>query len=133
MVYSYFDFRDIDKQHWHGPVPSLLMQLSAQSGSRCDILSRLHSNHDSGARQPNDDIHTRCLKDMFMLPDQHPTYLIFDALDECSSVSGISTPRKRILQLAKELVGLHIPNLHICVTNRPEVEIQDILEHPTSR
>jgi hypothetical protein len=133
MAYFYFDFRDIDKQHWRDLVPSLLIQLSAQSGPRCDILSDLHSDHDSGARQPNDDILARCLKEMLTLPDQRPIYLIFDALDECSNVSGIPTPRKRVLQLVNELVDLHIPNLHICVTSRPEVDIRDVLEPLTSR
>ena len=60
MAYFDFDFRDINKQHWRDLVSYLFIQLSAQSGPRCDILSRLHSNHDSGARQPNDDILTRC-------------------------------------------------------------------------
>ena len=69
---------------------------------------------------------------MLTLPDQRPIYLIFDALDECSNVSGIPTPRKRVLQLVKELVNLHIPNLHICVTSRPEVDIRDVLEPLTS-
>jgi hypothetical protein len=135
MAYFYFDFRDINKQHWRDLVPSLLMQLSAQSGPRCDILSDLHLNHDSHGRtrQPNDDILTRCLKEMLTLPDQRPIYLIFDALDECSNVSGVPTPRKRVLQLVKELVDLHIPNLHICVTSRPEVDIRDVLEPLTSR
>ena len=132
MAYFYFDFRDINKQHWRDLVPSLLMQLSAQSGPRCDILSRLHSNHDSGTRQPNDEILTRCLKKMLTLPDERPIYLIFDALDECSNISGIPTPRKRVLQLVEELVDLHIPNLHICVTSRPEVDIRDVLEPLTS-
>ena len=70
---------------------------------------------------------------MLTLPDQHPTYLIIDALDECSNISGISTPQKRVLQLVKELVDLHIPNLRICVTSRPEVDIRDVLEPLTSR
>jgi len=70
---------------------------------------------------------------MLTLPDQSPIYLIFDALDECSNVSGIPTPRKRVLQLVKELVDLHIPNLHICVTSRPEVDVRDVLEPLTSR
>src|SRR6266852_1029977 len=126
--YFYFDFRDINKQHWRDLVLSLLIQLSAQSGLCCDILSRLHSNYDSGARQPNDDILMRYLKEMLTIPDQRPIYLIFDALDECSNISGIPTPRKRVLQLIKELVDLHILNLHICVTSRPEVDIRDVLE-----
>ena len=133
MGYFYFDFRDISKQHWRDLVPSLLTQLSSRSGPRCDILSRLHTNHDNGAQQPSDDTLTRCLKEMLTLPDQHPTYLIIDALDECSNISGIPTPRKRVLQLVKELVDLHIPTLRICVTSRPEVDILDVLEPLTSR
>jgi hypothetical protein len=65
---------------------------------------------------------------MLKLLDQRPTYIIMDALDECFNISGIPTSRKRVLQLVKELVDLHIPNLHICVTSRPEVDTQDILE-----
>ena len=133
MAYFYFDFRDISKQHRRDLVPSLLIQLSAHSGPRCDILSRLHSNHDSGARQPSDDILAQCLEEMLTLQDQRPIYLIFDALDECSNFSGIPTPRKRVLQLVEDLVELHIPNVHICVTSRPEVDIRDILEPLTSR
>jgi hypothetical protein len=70
---------------------------------------------------------------MLMLPEQRPIYLIIDALDECSNISGIPTPRKRVLQLVKELVDLHISNLRICVTSRPEVDIRDVLEPLTSR
>ena len=128
MGYFYFDFRDISKQHWRDLVPSLLTQLSARSDPRCDILSRFYSNHDNGARQPTDDTLTRCLKEMLTLPDQHPIYLIMDALDECSNISGIPSPRDQVLQFVKELVDLHLPNLHICVTSRPEVDIRDVLE-----
>jgi hypothetical protein len=131
--YFYFDFRDVNKQHWRDLVSSLVIQLSAQSAPCCDILSRLHSYHDSGARQPNDDVLTRCLEEMLTLPDQRPIYLIFDALDECSNISGIPTPRKRVLQLVKKVVGLHIKNLHICVTSRSEVDIRDVLEPLASR
>jgi hypothetical protein len=70
MGYFYFDFRDIKKQHWRDLVSSILIQLSEQSGSRCDILSRLHSDHDSGVQQPADDILTRSLKEMLALADQ---------------------------------------------------------------
>ncbi|KAF8494392.1 hypothetical protein F5888DRAFT_655820 [Russula emetica] len=133
MAYFYFDFRNIDKQHWRDLITSLLTQLSSHSGHRCDILSRLYSDHDDGAQQPSDDTLTQCLKEMLKVPDRRPAYLIMDALDECSNVSGIPTSRKRVLQLVKELVDLHIPNLHICVTSRPEVDIRDVLEPLTSR
>jgi hypothetical protein len=133
MAYFYFDFRDIDKQHWRDLVTSLLTQLSSYSGLRCDILSCLYSKHDDGAQQPSDDTLTRCLKEMLTLPDQRPIYLIIDALDECSNTSGIPSHRNRVLQLVKELINLHLPNLHICITSRPEVDIREVLEALTSR
>ena len=133
LAYFYFDFRDILKQHWRDLVPSLLVQLSAQSRPCCDIFSRLHSNHDNGDQQPNDDALKRCLIEMLTVQDRHPIYLIIDALDECPDTSEVPSPRNRILQLLEELAELQIPNLRICVTSRPEFDIRDFLEPLTSR
>jgi hypothetical protein len=133
ILYFYFDFRDINKQHWRDLVPSLLIQLSTQSSPCCDILSRLYSDHDDGAQQPNDDALKRCLIEMLTVPDHHPIYLIMDALDECPDTSEVPSPRNRILRLLKELVDLHHPNIRICVTSRPEFDIRDFLEPLTSR
>jgi hypothetical protein len=132
MAYFYFDFRNVNKQHLHDLITSLLIQLSAHSHPRCDILSRLYEAHDDGKTQPSDIVLVNCLKQMFSLPDQGPIYLVMDALDECSDASGIPSPRERVLQLVKELVELRLPNLHICVTSRPEVDIRDVLEPLTS-
>jgi hypothetical protein len=132
MAYFYFDFRDIKKQHWRDLVPSLLTQLSTQSSPCFDILSRLYSDHKDGAQQPNDDALKRCLIEMLTLRDQHPIYLLMDALDECPDTSEVPSPRNRILQLLEELAELHIPNLRICVTSRPEFDIRDFLEPLTS-
>jgi hypothetical protein len=133
MSYFYFDFRDTNKQNQHDLVRSLLTQLSAHSDSRRDILSRLYSAHDSGTKQPSDDTLMQCLKTMLAHSDQGPTYLIIDALDESPDTSGIPTPRERVLILVKELVELNLPNLHICVTSRPEIDIRDVLDSLTSR
>ncbi|KAI0000832.1 NACHT domain-containing protein [Russula compacta] len=132
ISYFYFDFRDTGKQHLHDLVTSLLTQLSAGSSPRCDILSRLYSAHDSGARQPSDNVLTRSLKEMLTLPGQCPVYLIMDAIDECPNTSGIPSPRERVLQLIKDLINLHLPNFHICVTSRPEIDIRHSLEPLTS-
>ena len=127
MAYFYFDFRNAHKQGLHDLVPSLLTQLSARSSPRCDILSKLYSDHDDGKEQPSDSVLSKSLKDMLALPDQRPIYLIMDALDESPNTSGIPSPRERVLQLLKELVDLRLPNLHICVTSRPEIDIQDVI------
>ena len=133
MAYFYFDFRDINKQHWRDLVPSLLNQLSTQSSLFCDILSQLYIGHGNGAQQPNDDALKRCLIEMLTARDHRPIYLIMDALDECPETSEVMEHRGQILQLLKELVDLHLPNVHICVTSRPEFDIRDFLESLTSR
>ena len=133
IAYFYFDFRDINKQHWRDLVPSLLNQLSSQWSPCCDILSRLYSGHGNGGQQPNDDALKRCLMEMLTLRDHHPIYLIMDALDECPDDSEVPSPRNRILQLLKELVNLHLPSIRICVTSRPEFDVRDFLEPLTSR
>ena len=133
IAYFYFDFRDINKQHWRDLVPSLLTQLSAQSDTCCSILSRFYSDHGKGAQQPKDDALKRCLIEMLTLRDRHPIYLIMDALDECPDTSEVPSPRNRVLQLLEELAELHIPNVRICVTSRPEFDIRDFLEPLTSR
>jgi hypothetical protein len=74
----------------------------------------------------------RCLKEMLTHPDQGPVYLILDALDECPKTSGLPSKRQQILDLIRDLVDLHLLNLHICVTSRPEVDIKDILENLAS-
>jgi hypothetical protein len=133
MAYFYFDFRDTNKQGLHDLVSSLLTQLSACSDPRCDILLNLYLAHDEGKKQPSDSILAECLKKMLTLPDQGPIYLIVDALDESPNSSGIPSPRELVLQLLKELVNLSLPNLHICVTSRPEIDIRNVLEPLTSR
>ena len=135
MAYFYFDFRDIDKQKLQDLLPSLLVQISSRSDHCCYILSQLYSAHDRGERKPNDRGMVECLKEMLRgLKD--PTYLILDALDECPITSGNLSPREEVLKFVDELVGLHLPNLHICVTSRPELDIQAVLEpltaHPVS-
>ena len=127
MAYFYFDFRNVNKQGLNDLVPSLLTQLSARSSPRCDILSKLYSDHDDGKEQPSDSALSESLKEMLALPDQCPIYLIMDALDESPNTSGIPSPRERVLQFLKELVDLRLPNLHICVTSRPEIDIQDVM------
>ena len=132
IAYFYFDFRNANKQSLRDLLPSLLTQISARSSRRCDILSKLYSAHDDGKHQPSDSILTKCLQDMLSLPDQRPIYLIMDALDESPITSGIPSAREKVLQLLKKLVDLGLPNLHICVTSRPEIDIRNAIEPLTS-
>jgi NACHT domain len=132
MAYFYFDFRDVNKQRMRDLVCSLLTQLSAHSVPHCDVLSNLYLAHDKGKSQPSDSDLAKCLKEMLSLPNQDPTYLIIDAIDESPNAPGIPSPRQRVLQFVTELVEIGVPNLHICVTSRPEIDIRKVLEPLTS-
>ena len=62
------------------------------------------------------------------LSRQGPVYLIVDGLDECPNFSGTPSAREEVLELIEELVDLKLPNLHICVASRPEMDIRVVLE-----
>ena len=132
VVYFFFDFRDEEKKHLHNLLHSLLFQFSAHSIPCCDILSRVYSTHGKGTQQPSDKVLVNCLIDILSTTTQHPTYIIVDAIDESPDTSGVDSPRERVLGLIKSLVDLRLPNLHICTTSRPEMDIRNRLEPLTS-
>ena len=127
MAYYYFDFRDTAKQDVRGLLSSLIVQLCAKSDLCYNILSVLYSKHDVGLLLPDDDSLTQCLQEMVRLPGQPAIYIIIDALDECPDSSGPPSPRELVLNLIEDLVELHLPNLRICITSRPETDIEEVL------
>ena len=132
MAYYYCDFRDIKKQDRYGLLSSLVSQLSYKSDSCYEVLCQLYSANASGIGKPDDSALTECIKEMLVLPGQGPIYIIIDALDECPNISGTPSAREEILELVEELVDLKLPNVHLCVTSRPEVDIRTVLEPLTS-
>jgi hypothetical protein len=128
MAYYYFDFRDVKKQHCNSLLSSLLTQLSAQSTPYYDMLSHLYATHDSGIKDPANRTLTQTLYEMLKLAGEAPIYIIIDALDECPNISGMPTPREKVLELVEQLVKLELSNVHICVTSRPEFDIRTVLE-----
>jgi hypothetical protein len=129
VAYHYFDFNEIAKQDCRGLLSSLLVQLCARSHRGYDILSSLHAAHDSGLRQPSESDLIRCLKNVLQLSGGGKVYIIVDALDECPNTSGFpKTARDKVLDIFEDLVDWNIPDLRICVTSRPESDIQIVLE-----
>ena len=127
-AYYYFDFRSKAKQDIRGLLSSLLVQLCAKSDLCSQVLSRLYSTYDNGSRSPEIKALVKCLKNMLELPGQPPIYLIIDALDECPDTSGVVSQRNRVLEFIEDLVGSHLPNLRVCLTSRPEVDILEALK-----
>jgi hypothetical protein len=132
MAYYYFDFRDVKKQDCHGLLSSLILQLSAESDSCHNILSKSYSDHSRGIRKPTINALKNCITDMLSLSGQSPIYIIVDALDECPNLSGTPSAREEVLRVIEELVDLKLPNVHLCVASRPEIDIRMVLEPLTS-
>jgi hypothetical protein len=133
--YFYVDFNDHTKQDARGLLSSLLDQLSTQSNPYFVILSRFHARHNQGGERPCETALSMCLKEMLEFPGQAPVFIVVDALDECPGSSSrspgsrtvVPTPRQSVLKVLKELIELKLENLHLCVTSRHEVDIQDEL------
>jgi hypothetical protein len=132
LAFFYHDFREIQKTDLRGLLSSVLFQLCGQSDSYCDILSDLNLTRRDVAQIVNDEL-VRCLKNVLDDPGQAPVFLIFDALDECPNASAISSPRKEVLTLVKELIDAKLPNLRICVISRLETDIKAALQPLTFR
>jgi hypothetical protein len=132
MAYYYFDFRDVKKQGCYGLLSSLISQLSGESDSCYNVLSQLYSANNRGTRKPSISALKNSMTDMLSLPGQGPVYIIVDALDECPNFSGTPSAREKVLELIEELVELKLPNVHLCVASRPEIDIRMVLEPLTS-
>ena len=132
MAYYYFDFRDVKKQDCYGLLSSLISQLSVESDSCYDVLSKLYSDNSRGTRKPDIDALKKCMADMLSLPGQGTIYIIVDALDECPNFPGSPSAREEVLEIVKELVDLNLPNVHLCVASRPEMDIRSVLEPLTT-
>ena len=128
LAYFFFDFWDKEKQNVRNFLTSLLTQLSAHLNPCRKIISRLYSTHGKGTQQPSIRVLTKCLHEMLIVAAQQPIYIIIDAIDGCPNTSGLPTPRTVLLDLLENLVKRRIPNLHICITSRPEIDIKIVLE-----
>ena len=132
MAYYYFDFRDVEKQDCFGLLSSLISQLAAESDSCYNILSKLYSDNTPGLRKPDVYALKECVTDMLSLPGQAPIYIIVDALDESPKSPGNPSAREEVLKLIEELVKSKLPNLHLCVASRKEIDVQMVLDPLTS-
>jgi hypothetical protein len=128
LAFFYCDFREDEKKDLRGLLSSVLVQLCHQSDSYYRILSNFFSEHANGSRHPSDDALVQCLKDILRVSGQAPVYLIVDGLDECSNTSAMPSPREEVLAFLEDLVDLQLPNVRICVTSRPEIDIKRVLE-----
>ena len=128
LAIYYYDFKEDKKKDLLGLLSSVVFQLCHQSNSYYGIVASFYAKHCDGARSPSDGELVHHLKELMKLPGQAPIFLIVDALDECPDTSVLSSPREKVLILLEDLIDSQLPNLRICVTSRPELDIKRILE-----
>jgi hypothetical protein len=132
LAYFFFDFKDTRKQDARVFLSSILVQLSNRAVSFCGILLEFYLAHQRGSQQPDDRELMECLEKMLKYPRKESISVIIDALDECPDTPGLHSTREKVLELVQTLVGFHPQNLRLCVTSRPEIDIQNVLEPLTS-
>jgi len=127
LAFFYHDFREDQKSDLRGLLSSVLFQFCDQSDSYYNILSKFYSTHRYGAQNPSNNALVRCFEDILKVPGQAPIFLIVDALDECPNTSPMPSHREKALALLEKLIDSQLPNLRICVTSQPEVDIKVVL------
>jgi hypothetical protein len=128
VAYYYFDFKDPRKQDCRGLLSSLLAQLCTRSHHGYETLSNLYKAHENGMRQPSEVDLIQCLKNVLKHPHHGMVYIIVDAVDESPNKPGMPSPREKVLGLVKEVVDLRHPDIRVCITSRPEMDIRSVLE-----
>jgi len=119
IAYFYFDFNDTQKQSPELMIRSLVSQLSQQCVKIPTTLETLFSSCENGQRQPSLD---GLLEVMHYMMQEFPeSYIVLDALDEC-------TDRTELMAILERIAGLKLEGSHILVTSRKERDIESSLE-----
>jgi ankyrin repeat domain-containing protein 50 len=113
-AYFYFDFSDAGKQKVTSMLSSIIAQLSVPVLPA--VVDELYSKCNNGNQQSSQDDLVKTLISLFK--DSYRTYLILDALDECSE-------RKDLLVALRQIIQVTSLQVNVLVTSREE---QDIFE-----
>jgi len=132
VAYYYFDYKDSSKRDLRGLLASLVFQLGGDSVRCWSVLCQLYTKCRNGSDQPSNTALAECLGNMLELPRQLPIFIILDALDECPNTIETPSAREKVLDFLDDLVGSEHANLFICVTSRPEQDIQSVFNSLTS-
>jgi NACHT domain len=121
-AYFYFDFSDAEKQTVSNMLCSFISQLSTTylSGN----VDELYKKCNNGQQRPYVDDLVKTLVSLFS--ESHRTYLIVDAMDECSERPQLLNSLRKITQTAPE-------HANLLVTSREEYDISNGLRGVISK
>ena len=118
VIYFYFDFQVEEKQLVLGLLSAIVVQALEQSKHILKTLGEFYGSHLSGFTKPTIQASIQIVRKI--LNELPPVYLVIDALDECKE-------RKRLLAFLVELRRWNETNIHVLVTSRREIDIENAL------
>lgn len=119
VAYFYFAFHDSSKQSTNQLLRSLVTQLFRQSQERSSELKALYSQCSDGRWEPSEEKLLLVLQEL--LKSFHDSYILIDALDECSDCENLCS-------MLETMNGFQVGNFHIFVTSRKQHGLHDTLQ-----
>ncbi|KAJ7254178.1 ankyrin repeat-containing domain protein [Mycena rebaudengoi] len=115
-VFFYFDTNNSEQQTVTQLLCSLVTQLSIRSHPPDSKLDALWTSHADGQKLlTNAELISDALLPLLREFGQEPVFIVLDALDECSD-------RRGLLHLIGGILDTKLPNVHMLVTSRSEVQ-----------
>ena len=118
-IFYYFDFNDSKKQEVAGLLRSVLAQLASRDLKTLREVEKLYNQNDHGKQQPDKKSLLSIL--LSVLRSSPRTYLIIDALDECSQ-------QGEMLRMLSEIYRQCSEEVNVLVTSRKERDIELVLD-----
>ncbi|CAN9401069.1 unnamed protein product [Alternaria sp. RS040] len=123
FAYFYFSFSDAQKQNYTGVLLSMVAQLSRKRSVH-PLLSAAYSQAPS--QKPSSEVLEHIL--LALLEEYKTSYLVVDALDECSEEQ-----REKTLEGFRRITQF-LPKIRFLMTSRKEADIEDfLLSWPVTR
>jgi hypothetical protein len=119
LAFFFFDFNDSEKQDPIGMMKSLLSQFLNKCIRVPDPIRSLYATCENGRRQASEQQLLQGLRETLQLLPA--PYIVLDALDECSSWNVL-------LDILLEMRSWDESTLHVLMTSRKEVSIEEALE-----
>ncbi|KAI9776989.1 MAG: hypothetical protein M1839_009133 [Geoglossum umbratile] len=115
----YFDFSDSKKQEVAGFLRSVLVQLASRDMKTLKEVEKLYNQNDDGKQQPDKKSLLSVM--LTVLRSSCRTYLIIDALDECSQ-------REELLKVLSDIRRQCSEEVNVLLTSRKEHDIELVLD-----
>lgn len=123
LAYFFFDFNDSEKQRSSQMIRSIITQLYSQSYDAMIEVEFLFSQFQDGQR-PADLTSLMTTLQAAVRKNEH-TYIILDALDECSDIVDLLAEIEKIVEWS-------IPGLHLLCTSRWLTTVKETVQNLTT-